>query len=311
MSRPGFLRLPIEIRFIIYSFLLVSPSAISVWPATTLCGRGAPAEPVATSPGFRLALDLLRCNSTVAAEAATIFYGENTFRIHGGDRDYRLAINWLKQIGLRNRRCLGTLEMRIWTPLKAWQRPDGMRTRFSENNITIGRSSRSSPLRYWDTHPRHPHLPALSIPCPAGQVDVIDPMIETIIALIAQCGGRPLRLYLNLGFLPLNIIPGIEIDEDLEAEGRFHMDLPYLIEKWRAKYTWDDRLRDVDVLWTAYIDKRFLQEKRTLIDEIGWQIVEEREDQWSQVATEALPSALTLFLKRKKLTTALVPTNSP
>ncbi|KAL8806273.1 MAG: hypothetical protein Q9182_001420 [Xanthomendoza sp. 2 TL-2023] len=305
MSQLGFLGLPLEIRLMTYSFLLVSSSTISVWPATTLSGQGAPAEPIPNSPVFGLALGLLGCNSTIAAEAAAVFYGENIFRIHGLNQDYRLAVNWLKQIGLRNRSYLGTLEMRVWTPLKAWQQPDGMRVRRSEKRIPDGHPLRASRMEYWS--PRHPHLPTPSLPCPAGQVDIVDPLIETIVELLARCGGRRLRLHLHLGLLPSNIIPGIEIAENHEAVDQFTMDLPNLIETWRAHYTSDDHLRDVDVLWTAYTDSRFLLGKRTLIDGIGWQIVEERENNWTQDADEARLTPVTLLLRRKKLTTAIGP----
>ncbi|KAI4263310.1 MAG: hypothetical protein L6R42_001541 [Xanthoria sp. 1 TBL-2021] len=312
MPRLEFLGLPWDIRLIIYSSLLVSSSPIDVWPATMLCGLGSPAESVPHSTIWDVSLGLLQCNSTIAAEAGAVFYGNNTFRIHGDDRDYRLVVHWLKQIGLQNRAYLKRLEIRIWIPMKAWQLPNGTRTDGLEDSHSF---------------PCHPHLAAPSIPCPEGAVDVIDPLIETIIALVSQSGGRKLKLYLNFGPMDFNTIPGligpgitgpgtigagrVEPRMSQGPEAWLSMDLPNLIEKWRAEHTSDDRLRIVDILWTTNTDKDFFLDSRTLIERLEWQVLEELEDKWYQLPdppTQALTAPRTIFLllKRKKLTTTLV-----
>ncbi|KAI4112196.1 MAG: hypothetical protein LQ339_000204 [Xanthoria mediterranea] len=317
MPRLEFLDLPWDIRLIVYSSLLVSSSQIDVWPATMLCGLGSPAESVPHSTIWDVSLSLLRCNSTIAAEAGAVFYGNNTFRIHGDDRDYRLVVHWLEQIGLKNRGYLRRLEMRVWIPLKAWQQPNGIRTDGVEDNYSF---------------PCHPHLAAPSLPCPEGAVDVIDPLIETIIALVSRSGGRKLKLYLNLGPLDFNIIPGIIgpgirgpgiIGPAMLAHGRvgprmiqgpevwLSMDLPNLVEKWRAEYTSDDRLRIVDILWTTKTDKKFFLDAKTFIEHLGWQILEHQEDEWYQPTDPPTTSPtasppISLLLQRKKLTATLV-----
>ncbi|KAI4242355.1 MAG: hypothetical protein L6R40_004084 [Gallowayella cf. fulva] len=293
MSPPAFFRLPREIRLMIYSHSLISSFPISVWPATTLCGQGSPTDPVPNSRLWDVDLGLLRCNSAIAAEAAAVFYGGNTFRIHGDDLDYRLAVNWLKQIGIQNRGYLATLEMRIWIPGKAFQLTDGTRIR----EYKLGR-----------LFSRHPHLAAPLLSCPDGQVDVIDPLLETIIALVGQAGGRRLTLHLNLGLLDIDIIPGIKPAPDRKVTEGLSMDLPNLLETWRAQYTSDDRCRNVDILWRAYTYKCFFIDNKTLIEDLGWQILEAKEDEWSRAETPRTgftTSSVRLCLKRKKLTEKL------
>ncbi|KAL8852598.1 MAG: hypothetical protein Q9221_002594 [Calogaya cf. arnoldii] len=197
---------------------------------------------------------------------------------------------------------------RIWIPRKAWQQPNGMRT---------------DGVNHHHCFARHPHLAPPSIPCSEGVVDVIDPSLETIIALLSLAGGRKLKLYLKLGLTDFHTIPGL-VGPDVfgsgkteggstSCEGRgpeawLSMDLPNLIEKWRAEYTSDDRLRSVDILWTTATDKQWLRFSRKNIKGLGWQIFEETEDKLFE-PIELLSEALTTFrtvylsLRREKLMT--------
>ncbi|KAL8789974.1 MAG: hypothetical protein Q9213_000860 [Squamulea squamosa] len=293
MLQLEFLRLPLDIRLIIYSFLLTSSSSISVWPATTLCGRGSPAESVPHSTIWDLSLGLLQCNSIIGREAADAFYGGNTFRIHSDDWDYRLIVHWLKQIGSQNRAALKRLEMRIWKPKKAWQLPNGARLEDPEQDECFS---------------RHPHLAVPSLPCRDGPVDIIDPLLETIIALVSQSGGRKLELYLILGLLDVYTIPGIESARGQKAEDGFSMDLPNLVENWRTKYTSGGRGRNVEILWNTSTDKYFFLSARTLIEQLGWQIVGDNKDAWMKVieyptVEPTEPSTIQLLLKRKEFVT--------
>ncbi|KAL8675589.1 MAG: hypothetical protein Q9168_000101 [Polycauliona sp. 1 TL-2023] len=245
-----------------------------------------------------MSLGLVRCNSTIGAEAAAVFYGNNIFRIHSDDWDYRLVVHWLKQIGRQNRSYLRRLEMRIWVPRKAWQQPNGIRTNGRDDNRL------------------HPHLAAPSLPCPAGKVDVVDPLVENIIALVSQSRGRKLKLCLKLGPTDFNVVPGSigpstvgpstagpsekANRRDQGDEAWLSMDLPNLIEKWRAGYTSNDRLRIVDVLWTVTTDKSFFLNARKSIEYLGWQIVNEPTE---YELTDPAPSTIPIVLKRRKLTT--------
>ncbi|KAL8773307.1 MAG: hypothetical protein Q9209_001701 [Squamulea sp. 1 TL-2023] len=293
MPHLEFLQLPIDVRLIIYSYLLTSSSSISVWPATTLCGQGSPAESVPRSTIWNLSLGLLQCNSIIAREAATVFYGGNTFRIHSDDWDYRLIVHWLKQIGSQNRAALRWLEVRIWKPKKAWQLSNGTR---------LGRLGQD------DCYLPHPHLAVPSLPCPEGAVDIIDPLIETIIALVSQSGGRKLQLYLKVGLLDLYTIPGIESARGQEAEDGFSMDLPNLIENWRTKYILGGHGRNVEILWNTSTDNDFFLNIRTIIEQRGWQIVWEHNDAWMKAIEyptrePTKPSIIQLLLKRTELIT--------
>ncbi|KAL8887765.1 MAG: hypothetical protein Q9215_004705 [Flavoplaca cf. flavocitrina] len=315
MPQLDFLGLPWDIRLMVYSTLLVSSSPIDVWPATMLCGLGSPAQSVPHSMIWDVSLGLLRCNSTIASEAAAVFYGNNTFCIHGDDRDYGLVIHWLKQIGVQNRRFLRRLEMRIWMPLKAWQQIDGSRT----DGVGVKHA-----------FPCHPHLLAPSMPCPEGAVDVIDPLVEDIIALVSEPGGRKLKLFLKLGPTDFNIVPGVigpgQLGPGEIGTGRVRpriiqgpeawlsMDLPNLIEKWRAEYTLDGRLRHVNILWTTKTDRTFFLGEKDFIEHLGWQILEEQEDKWywptdTPTGCPGAPSNVSLVLKRRKLTTTLAADN--
>lgn len=245
-----------------------------------------------------LALSLLRCNRTVAPEVASLFYGKNIFSFHG-DHEYLPVIGWLEAIGEKNRGYLTQLEVSVRIPSRAWQRHDGTRQR-----IPTGFQN--------EFLPRNAHFIAPSEPSPVGEVDNIDPAIETIFSIFGRCdGGRELTLHFKLGF---DVIPGVILitqREDVELE-HFSMDLPNLIEKWRVDYTSDARCRPIEVRWKAESYKEPFTEQRGLIEEQGWEILEEEEAERFQIIRigpphEYAPYPTTRFLlRRKELTGPLV-----
>jgi hypothetical protein len=112
---------------------------------------------------------------------------------------------------------------------------------------------------------------------PDGEVENINPSIEIIFAMLGQCEtGQKLLFTLNLDY---DLIPGIIIDdmsEDAELS-YFSMDLPNLIEKWRVDYTIGIGRRPVEVLWKAESVRKLSMEKRGLIEDQGWEILEQEE----------------------------------
>lgn len=230
-----------------------------------------------------LAIALLKCHRTIAPEAASVFYGKNMFSFIGA-HEYLPIITWLDQISEQYRGYLTSLEMTMWRPSKAWQLPGG--TRLTEDALN-GYSF------------RHPHLAAPSTPCPEGEVDIVNPAIETIIQLLARSNNdKKLTLYLNLAF---DTIPGIELILEREDAHLFSMDLPNLIEKWRTDYS----SGTLEVLWrTEAYREPFLQNRKS-IEDLGWEIVEEKQAERFRLASSPEPTAfptMRLLLKRTKLT---------
>lgn len=211
-----------------------------------------------------LALGLLRCSTTVAAESARVFYRGNLFRFTGY-HEYYPVITWLDKLG-ENRKYLENLAISVRLPDRAWQMPDG-----SRHKLTFSLSKGLS------TH--HPLLAAPKDPSYLeGEVDVIDPAIETIISLLSKSSsgsGRKMTLYLDTGYYN---IPGIEliIEEDTSC---FSMDLPNLVETWRTSYFSEDDpgAASLDVVWKAEVTSEDFHNKRTVIESVGWKIFDNQE----------------------------------
>ncbi|KAL8996919.1 MAG: hypothetical protein Q9169_003678 [Polycauliona sp. 2 TL-2023] len=294
MALSKFLCLPAEIRFNIYSLCLVISTPTVVWSAQEEYHwdrtgiRTWDYESMASGIPD-LALGLLRCSRAIAMDAAHTFYRGNTFYFVG-NHEYYPIITWLDRIGQRNRDSLASLDIEIFPPRRAFQLPDGTR---------IGRTN----SRYQRSSPRHPHFVSPEIPCPEGEVDVINPAMETIISFFARCGSdTKLKLVFDIGF---ETAPGIDCG--------FHpmtMDLPNLIEKWRNDYTHGR----ITILWRGEAESSWLTENRALMEQQGWKIlpgdnIERPWLTWSRVwcpETRNPPPLVHFVLKRKKLTGPLM-----
>ncbi|KAL8895359.1 MAG: hypothetical protein Q9207_008204 [Kuettlingeria erythrocarpa] len=266
-----FLSLPAEIRLNIYSFCLISSSSIVVWSGNfeTYRSDKRPSRlqmhrEEMTSSTRNLALGLLRCSTTVAAESARVFYRGNLFRFTGY-HEYYPVITWLDKLG-KNRKYLENLAISVRRPDRAWQMPDGSRHQLAYT------MSRGLSLH-------HPHLAPPEEPSYLeGEVDVVDPALETIISLLSKSssdGGRKMTLYLDTGYY---IIPGIELIIE-EYTSLFSMDLPNLVETWRTSYFFDDDpgASSLDVVWKAEVSREDFYDKRALIQNVGWKIFEKQE----------------------------------
>ena len=265
LSRSKFLQLPAEVRLRIYSFSLNSPSPILVWSAESHHGNYKPThkrtwhrEKMASSRR-NLALGLLRCSTTVAAESAQLFYSRNTFRFEG-DHEYYPVITWLDTLN-DNRKYLGSLEITVRRPITAWQLPDGSRHKMHYPN-TRGLAS------------HHPYFAPPSGPYEEGEVDIIDPAIETIISLLAKrevsYDQQKMTLYLDTGYYN---IPGIEL-YDHEDMSLFSLDLPNLVDIWRTRYFSGRNHEALKIVWKAQVGINDFRQKRHMIEGVGWKIVD-------------------------------------
>ncbi|KAL8830859.1 MAG: hypothetical protein Q9170_005542 [Blastenia crenularia] len=268
LAQSKFLSLPTEIRLKIYSFCLVSSSKIVVWSAMYPSPRNHNApnklqfDRDAMSRSTRsLALGLLRCCTTVAAESAHVFYHNNMFRFYG-DHEYYPVITWLDRIS-DNRDSLENLEITVRRPHKAWQLPDGSR------HEEVFQEYRGSSLH-------HPHFSRPMGLYQEGEVDIIDPAVETIISLLAKSRSRGnMTLYLDTNPHQGINIPGIELFVE-EDTSQFSMDLPNLLEIWRTSYFSGNSGASLDIVWKAEANPDLFHDKRSMIEDLGWKIFNEQ-----------------------------------
>ncbi|KAL8845761.1 MAG: hypothetical protein Q9221_009100 [Calogaya cf. arnoldii] len=195
----------------------------------------------------------------LAAESAQVFYHNNTFRFEG-EHEYYPVIIWLDKLN-HNREYLQNLEITVRRPQRAWQFPDGSRRKMSYAK-TRGLAS------------HHPYLAPPTGSYEEGEVDIIDPALETIISLLSKCEDwedhRKMTLTFDTGYYN---IPGIELHPG-ENTSLFSLDLPNLVEIWRGKYFSDTNNGALEIFWRAAIVRNTFSEKRHLIKGVGWKIVD-------------------------------------
>ncbi|KAI4126480.1 MAG: hypothetical protein LQ338_003730 [Usnochroma carphineum] len=299
LAQSKFLSLPAEIRYRIYSYSLVSVPPITVWSARfALTSQRRPVprtlkwDRVAMAGDLRkLSLSLLQCSTSIAAEAAHVFYSENTFCFFG-DHEYYPVITWLDKIGQQNRECLKTLEISVNQPERAWQLPDGSCLRRKTYRTTNGFAT------------RHPQLAAPAGPGKEGEVDIINPAMETIISLLAgNSSARRVTLYLHLSVFDM---PGVTLIEQ-EDMTLFSMDLPNLVEKWRTAYFSNGVCGSLEVIWIAESARKQYIQKRSLIEDVGWDILQEADvevvrNRFYRANGDCLFQVTRSLLRRKPLT---------
>ncbi|KAI4272186.1 MAG: hypothetical protein LQ337_005469 [Flavoplaca oasis] len=295
LSQSAFLRLPAEIRLKIYSFSLINPSPIIVWSAYPPRGYPQPTHKVdwnrdRMASGTRdLAFGLLRCSTVVAAESAQVFYYNNTFRFEG-EHEFYPVITWLDKLNNNNREYLHNLEITIPRPQRAWQFPDGSRRKMVYTQ-TRGLAS------------HHPYFAPRIGPYEEGEVDIVDPAIETIISLLSKCkeweDHRKITLVFDTGYYN---IPGIELYEE-EDTSLFSLDLPNMVDIWRGKYFSDTNQGVLEIFWRAAIMRDNFSEKRHLIEGVGWKILkihegEHRYHSWGRPGFDTVVPTMQLLMKR-------------
>ena len=282
-SQTNFFTLSREIRDSIYELALLSSSPIIAW-----CGM--PLEdlelwqhnsstakvpiPLDEYKSHTLSIEqlvpnLLRCNGTVAREAALAFYSKNTFRFLG-DWTWDTVVSWLEAIGERNRGYLTSIEVTMRKPPHVWQHPDCTRTEVRE----FGEPPREKAF------PRSPHLHRSADSTTEGVVENLNPAVETAFALL---GGPVDRLKLTLNvLLGGSLLPGLQLsmDEQHPYSNYFSMDLPNLMEKLRVLHTTEAGMNDnIEIIWKGMTWKRAFLDERQDIEERGWEILDTKEEE--------------------------------
>ncbi|PNS17615.1 hypothetical protein CAC42_3010 [Sphaceloma murrayae] len=252
--------LPRELRDQVYKESLISEHDIEV---STLRMRFEGTQPVfdpddeAKATSLKgLNLGLLKADPMIAREAAQVFYSKNKFAFHG-HRDWSVAVDWLRSIGEDNRRLLTNIELDVRQIHRAYQFSDGLREGYFQRRCSS----------------RHPLLqcPNEDGTWPEGDVDDVDHTMEDVFTALTDCtDGAKLALHLRYvgGGYPGCFEDPSNIDETND-DNYFSMDLPNLIEAWRAKHSDPDKKRDIDVLWYIWGP---IYEDKTVLDIIGDQL---------------------------------------
>ncbi|MCJ1367793.1 hypothetical protein MMC16_006927 [Acarospora aff. strigata] len=281
--RTNFLSLPRELRNQIYDLALISSQPVVVWSSYVKLSwppeqwdssydvpmrwvRSHIVDHQATVSSVQdLALNLPRCDSTMAREGAMTFYGKNTFCFFG-DHNWDPIVSWLQAIGAENRGHLTKLEARARRPENSSQQRAGTRTKRRNYHEEL------------ELYQRSPHLYRSPESTKEGFVENInDAAIKTIFAILASDHNAPkLTLTLTLR-LDWEFIPGVQlgITEQHQDVTWFSMDLPDLIEKLRYHYAANPQsARPMEVVWKGVGRRHEFIKQRILIQERAWQIVE-------------------------------------
>jgi hypothetical protein len=289
-----FFSLSRKLRDTVYSYALVFHEPIIVFSRP----YPNPTKPVTPKSSFStsLALALFRCNRILSQESTEIFYSKNTFAVIG-DHDWDPIISWLECIG-RARGHLRSLHITALQPKPCWQNADGTRA-------GIGVSGKVE-----EPYSRNPYLS--SSVCLTGVVENIKPDIETIFLLLG--GRRTGKLMISL-LLESNTIPGW-YQECAHGGGGddFSMDLPNLIERFRSTHTGNGD-GGLEVLWIGKAIRSAFLENESMIQELGWEIVQMEEMEHvfyrtnlplgAELATKVTTLMMKFMLRRREITGVL------
>ena len=222
---------------------------------------------IATSDERKAASNLLQCNSSIAQEAASIFYGKNKF-LFVCDWTWETVATWFGNIGLRNSTFITSIELWQHQPSHAWQTASGERIKVREFDW--------EPLE--PPFPRNDHLYRSSDSTSEGLVESIHPAIETFFKLLGNERHSKLLLTFSLRRL---FIPGLGIvpDNEWSTFDWFSMDLPNVVERLRNIY----KAGSVDVIWKGQRLAKSYFEKREEI-KARWEVLELEEFDWKRSA---------------------------
>ncbi|CZR69837.1 uncharacterized protein PAC_19737 [Phialocephala subalpina] len=274
LPRVTFFDLSRELRDYCYDLALTTPTPVIAWSgirpenSESLKAKSDFEKDLETASQFKTATsdvrnmtpNLLRCNSIVAHEAASIFYGKNKF-VFAGDWTWETVATWFGNIGPKNRTFVTSIELWQHQPSHAWQTASGERVKIIEFDW--------EPLE--PPFPRNRHLYRSPNSMSEGLVESINPAIETFFELLGN--ERVSKLLLTIS-LSRKFIPGVEMNPDGEQShnGWFSMDLPNIVEKLRTIYT----AGGVDVIWKGELLREPFLEKRENI-EARWEILDMEE----------------------------------
>ncbi|KAH8685393.1 hypothetical protein BGZ60DRAFT_395073 [Tricladium varicosporioides] len=247
-----------ELRDHCYSLALTIPTPIIAWSGAS-AGNEAEyrsyflkddlqnaKEYKATTSSVRALLpNLLRCNSKVAYEAASIFYGRNRF-LFLGDWTWETVLSWWEKIGQVDRGFITLLELRIRRPLRAYERPDRERI--------------DDPMSLEPASSRSPYLSRSSDSTADGYIETLNPAIEEFFKLLDDPLPSTRKLSITIS-LHTYSLPELRLlmGEIYRWDYYNTIDLPNLMEKLREK------TYNVEVLWKGFVNRdRFLAEKANL-----------------------------------------------
>ncbi|KAF4551064.1 Hypothetical protein D9617_14g075200 [Elsinoe fawcettii] len=264
---------PHEVRYQIYHTALVAKSPIIIWASKfDLKERIYKLDSDAPKRSLDgLGLGLLRTDLQISEEATKVLYQHNTFKFEG-PHEWRRVAAWLSAIG-PNRHLLTKLELSVRRPSRAFQYRDGSREAFPDEWIQTA-------------FPKHPLLqrPEGQTEWPRGEVDDVDPEIETIFSLLGDMPTSdpqkhlPVTVYLCIDDWTY---PGAYTDPENEYQmmesAHFSMDLPNLIEAWRAKHSTPHR--PIHVIWKFAGYKADYDTMVEQFNSAGWHILDGIYDQ--------------------------------
>ncbi|CZR54794.1 uncharacterized protein PAC_04678 [Phialocephala subalpina] len=324
----SFLSLPLEIRNLIYSLVLISPTPLIAWsgmplfelmdePAHDPNGQLDPSSFSIDSyladalPVERLAVRISLVNKQVSEEAAAIFWTKNTFRFLGKWL-WGSVVEWLASIGDTNRGHLKSLEMTLmkWYSVQhVWQLhyPKGARTQL---DATISYSGARRHNGKEKTYPRSLHLVLPDIEDEGeliGCVDNISPAVETVFRMLGrtrqelgQQTGQKMKISM---MMPEDWYPGFRFSEfDVEYfDWYMSMDLPNVMERCRELHTASEG-NQIEILWKGKMEEPNFEEYRSTLEELGWEIVDERHELATWWWTDELSCKNVYFsLRRRKI----------
>ncbi|PQE29226.1 hypothetical protein CJF30_00004261 [Rutstroemia sp. NJR-2017a BBW] len=225
--------------------------------------------------------NLIRCNSTVASEAAMVFYRKNQF-LFSGDWTWETVVEWLVKIGPTNRAFIAQIELHPGRPARAWETPDG-------NRCALSSKSQEPPF------PRSRYLLRSPDSTAKGTVETINPAIEEFFQILNNNPRATGKLIITMP-LPQYFLPGIKPISNLfwHAEYLFTMDLPNVMEKLSEQMT------DMEILWSGIIYKSKFDSEKAEIERF-WGVVTAEEEIIAGTGKRSDQEMIRFVLKRKPI----------
>lgn len=202
-----------------------------------------------------LALNLFRTSMVISREAKEVFYRWNTFRF-GGKEVWNPLYGFLRRIDETSRGLLRNIEVEMQTPEQLETDEHGVRIITRCVNYPYQRVV-SCGHRDVEDYEQGAHF--------------LDPAIEACFRIL---GKREAPLEMKL-FLQWSYLPGVNTHGgENDCAPWYSMEIPDYIESARSRFA-----TSVNVLWVGATSGRMFKEKRTEIEERGWNILETEEEE--------------------------------
>ncbi|KUJ13055.1 uncharacterized protein LY89DRAFT_200147 [Mollisia scopiformis] len=317
-GRLSFMDLPLEIRKMVYSMALISPTPLIAW-------SGMPLPELVKSPfalnmisvyetphSFyiddylknalpveRLMVSLSLVSRNISSEIARVFWSYNTFRFIG-EWIWDTVLEWLIRIGSVNRSYITRLEFQMFQLQHVWQlsEPIGARTQLALPEASTAQSWQEEENRREIVYPLSRHLirpesktstgfstgdqfldPPQGL---SGAVENISPKMEVVMKMLARA-GKWTKVRLTM-LLPSHLVPGVQMwgrgsSPSQQRKYWMSMDLPNVIESCIATHAVDGS-KQIEVLWKCKERGMSLQDNKHLLQEQGWEIIYTRHEDY-------------------------------